>query len=72
MAGHNAAEGLYFVLLTGGRPQCFGARNEGKKGLCVPLVDGGVAGQNLKIVGLRPQFGLVMRDNHVVLYHAQS
>ena len=42
MAGHNAAEGLYFVLLTGGRPQCFGARNEGKKGLCVPLVDGGV------------------------------
>lgn len=33
MAGHNAAEGLYSVLLAAGRPRCFGAKNvrEGKK-----------------------------------------
>lgn len=44
MAGHNAAEGFYSVLLAGDRPRCFGAKNvrEGKKGPCVPLVDGGV------------------------------
>lgn len=27
MAGHNAAEGFYSVLLAGDRPRCFGAKN---------------------------------------------